>query len=66
MWYFSNFWQKNSSEFKNINGLVNDLKHRGPDDMTIRIPDQSKQLIFGHNRVKNCSDLSRKPIRILL
>ena len=52
---------KNSSEFKNINGLVNDLKHRGPDDMTIK--KISPNLIFGHNRLKivDLSDKSNQP-----
>lgn len=52
---------KNSSEFKNINGLVNDLKHRGPDDMTIK--KISPNLIFGHNRLKivDLSDKANQP-----
>ena len=52
---------KNPDEFKNINGLVKDLAHRGPDDTSIK--KINSNLIFGHNRLKimDLSDKANQP-----
>ena len=52
---------KNPEDFKNINSLVKDLAHRGPDDTSIK--KINSNLIFGHNRLKivDLSDKANQP-----
>jgi asparagine synthase (glutamine-hydrolysing) len=53
----SAIYGKNTSDFGLIKNLVNDLKHRGPDNS--KILKINENLIFGHNRLK-IIDLSNK------